>query len=137
MNIGINLFGLSVNSLMDIRTKRISLFFTCIYGLLGLGYHIYSKCVSYEMLFALIPGILCLILAGISREQIGYGDGAVLLAMGCNLSADDMFLCCFLAIIFAGAVALFLIGICHKKRNYEIPFVPFLLMGYLCTLLEG
>lgn len=137
MNIGINLFGLFVNSLMDIRTKRISLLATCIYGVLGLGCHIYDKSISWELLIALIPGIICLILAKASREKIGYGDGAVLLAMGCNLGADDMLLCCFLAIIFAGSVALFLISICRKKRDYEIPFVPFLMLGYLCTLLEG
>lgn len=137
MEIGMNLFGLVGNGIWDLRTRRISIVITAIYAAGGLALQMYWKSLGLGTFMALIPGIVCLLLAWITRQQIGYGDGFVLLAMGCNLSLAQIGVSCFFAFAFAGAAALFLLTFGRKKRTYEMPFVPFLLLGYLCTLWEG
>lgn len=127
----VTIISLSINGVLDIRERRISLLVTAGYGILGLIFVIWDGNALKGLCLSLIPGALCLVLAWLSRERVGYGDGLLLLAIGFYLSCDDMVLLCMTAIIGAGICALILLAFFHKGKNYEIPFIPFVFLGYL------
>ena len=79
----------------------------------------------------LLPGIFMLILAWSTRESIGYGDGLVILCMGCFYALGEMMAIVIIAITIAGIAALGLLIFGHKNRKSEFPFVPFLLGAHL------
>jgi prepilin signal peptidase PulO-like enzyme (type II secretory pathway) len=64
-------------------------------------------------------------------QKVGYGDGLLLLALGCYLVWEDMLLMCMAAVFCGGIWGLVLMIFFHKNKDYEIPFVPFLFLGDL------
>lgn len=131
LKIGITISGLLWNSISDLKEKRISLLVTGVYALIGVGYQIINKQMGSWMVVSLIPGLLVLAFAKLTREKIGYGDGFLLLSLGCYLNIEEMVLVCMIAVCLAGVIALILLVFFHKGRDYAIPFVPFLLCGYV------
>ena len=77
-------------------------------------------------LWGLLPGALVVLLAFLSRQAIGYGDGMILGACGCWLgmkrTLEIFFLASVGAAVFAGILLL------RKKadRKDRLPFLPFL-----------
>ena len=62
---------------MDVRKRQISLVLTGVLFLAGIGWQILVEQTSWlEWLLSLLPGAGFLTLSYISREQVGYGDGA-------------------------------------------------------------
>ncbi len=131
LKIGITISGLLWNSISDLKEKRISLLITGFYAVIGVGYQIINKQMGSWIIVSLIPGLLVLAFAKLTREKIGYGDGILLLSLGCYLNIEEMVLVCMIAVCLAGIIALILLVFFHKGRDYAIPFVPFLLCGYV------
>lgn len=131
LKIGITISGLLWNSISDLKEKRISLLITGFYAVIGIGYQIINKQMGSWIIVSLIPGLLVLTFAKVTREKIGYGDGILLLSLGCYLNIEEMVLVCMIAVCLAGIIALILLVFFHKGRDYAIPFVPFLLCGYV------
>lgn len=124
---------LLLNSVMDIRHKEISLPLTILSGVGGISLRAIAGIQITDLAAALIPGILCVFLAFITREQIGYGDAWVLLATGCCLESKDMFAAWMLSLIGIGLVALFVFVCLRKKGTYELPYIPFLFASVICV----
>lgn len=126
---------LSINSWTDVRKRQISLLSVAIFALIGLTYQgLYKKQMS-PILLGLIPGILLLTISRVTREALGMGDALLMLVLGIFLglqsSVEVLLLALFLAAFWAGILML----LCRKKRDYEFPFVPFLLLGYIGRIL--
>jgi prepilin signal peptidase PulO-like enzyme (type II secretory pathway) len=79
----------------------------------------------------LLPGILFLLFARISKEAIGYGDGFSICMMGIYLEVETLLSVCMCALFLAGIVALVLLVSGKRKGKQEIPFIPFLLLSFL------
>lgn len=86
-------------------------------------------------LWRLLPGCVMLLLAWLTRESIGYGDGFVVLCLGCFLDVWEILNICMAALTLSGLAALFLLLVKKKNRKTQMPFVPFLLVGYGMQLL--
>ena len=54
--------------------------------------------------------------------------------MGIYLGLWDTMITLFYASAAAGTVGLFLLAVLKKNKNYEIPFIPFLLVTFICRL---
>ncbi|MCI9323267.1 MAG: hypothetical protein HFH81_08450 [Lachnospiraceae bacterium] len=131
---------LGYHGLFDIKRKNIpvkSLFLgvavSCCWvlgkGLLGQQ--------SWAVLGAgLLPGIVALLLARVTREQLGRGDGWELILMGNWMGLADCLLALGVALagIFLVSAVLLLIG--RANRNTRIAFVPFLWTGTAVVLLQ-
>jgi leader peptidase (prepilin peptidase)/N-methyltransferase len=131
------LMGLFVNSISDIKKKEIIIKFTVLYGLFGV---ITRAAIGFDwkdFLLAMLPGLVGMVLAFVTREQIGYGDAWILLATGCCISSTDLLLVCMIALAGTGLAALFLYVVLRKNRMYELPFVPFVFVGTLCVRCIG
>lgn len=128
--------GLIVNTVLDFRKKEVSLIIAAIMGSYGILWRIFTVTeFSLDMVFGLLPGIISLFIAGITKESIGYGDGWILLALGISIGGRNMIIICMVALFAAGICAFILIVFFRKDRKYQIPFVPFILLGYLCMIL--
>lgn len=124
--------GLLANSIWDIRKKNISLTVTAFMGIMGIGIRIALQDIQFtDTVLSLMPGVLSLLFALVSRERVGYGDGLLLLAVGCCLKGQEMIALWMLALGLAGLWALVLCICFHKGKKYEIPFVPFVFAGFL------
>jgi leader peptidase (prepilin peptidase)/N-methyltransferase len=130
------LAGLSVLSAEDLKRKEVSMIPVTGMAMIGTMCSILGgEWADASFLMRFIPGLLALLLARVSGERIGYGDGWVLLCLGCYLSAENMINLCMISLFCIGIVALFMLLVLHRSRQAQIPFVPFLLLGYVLTLL--
>jgi len=122
---------LGVNAYLDIRQGEISLPFTGSVLLAGLLRQIVLSLTGsggqlpVQTLFLnLTPGLAVLALAGLTGGKIGLGDGIVLLAAGCWVSALSILWPALAALALVPAAA-FASAVCRRRRR-EWPFVPFL-----------
>lgn len=78
---------------------------------------------------SLLPGVAFFLLGFLTGEKVGYGDGWVLLMIGLFLGVYQCFLILLVGLMAESAVAIVLLAVGKIKRDREIPFLPFLLLG--------
>lgn len=128
---------LLIQSIWDIRTKEIPLWVSLCFG--GCSF-VYSVCCGrtwVEFLLALLPGLICFILGYCTRQAIGYGDAILLCSLGMLYSLHELIFICMTAVILGGITGLILLVVLKKNGRYEIPFVPFLFVGWICLFIEN
>ena len=122
-------------SAMDLWKKKLPAWI--LYALLGV-----SVCVRLSMhtgilpfVYAITPGAVMLALAKLTREQIGYGDGLLLVSLGLFLGCEKtiFIVCGAMLVSFLVSVMILLLKKGNKKT--QIPFVPCMMAGYLGMLL--
>lgn len=129
------LAGLGIMSVEDIRKKGIKRLWLIGLGIVGLIFTIADAevlCVSFLLHF--VPGVVFVLLAWATREQIGMGDALLILVMGWYLNAIELVDVCLLAFFIAGLVALVLLVVIKKSKKFELPMVPFIFAGYVVML---
>ena len=125
-------FGLAGLSWEDMRKQQLHGWAILLLGISGMTISLLGGCWKNPVWFlGLLPGIFMLILAWSTRESIGYGDGLVILGMGCFYALGEIMGIVMIAITIAGITALGLLVFGHKNRKSEFPFVPFLLGAHL------
>lgn len=137
------LIFLLMGSVWDVRKKYVPLTYLYAGGIVAMGY-IFIKSLLIRnadiWLCALCGagcGLFCLFLAFVSKEQIGYGDGWIVGIVG-MLSGIKLVLGVFVTAMFGLAIfSLFLLVFKKGNRKTELPFVPFLLFGYVFVFLCG
>ena len=125
---------LGLNSWMDIKKREISLVLAAMLAAAGMIWTVSRGTVSIERLLPIMAGISFLGISVITRGAMGMGDGWILLALGTVLMPEEFFSMLFAAMLISAAWAGILLWLFRKKGNTEIPFVPFLMLGYLGKL---
>ncbi len=87
------------------------------------------------LMIAFIPGILMILLARISNEQIGYGDGIIVLLIGLFLNIHILLGIVLCAIFLAGLMGVILFIFRNRIKTKGIPFLPFIFVSYLFQIL--
>lgn len=129
------LAGLGIMSVEDIRKKGIKRLWLIGLGIVGLIFTIADAEVLYvSFLLRFVPGVVFVLLAWATREQIGMGDALLILVMGWYLNAIELVDVCLLAFFIAGLVALVLLVVIKKSKKFELPMVPFIFAGYVVML---
>ena len=80
-----------------------------------------------------LPGTIALILSYITKEQIGYGDGLLLLAMGGCVGLQQTITVVGIALGASFLVSVGLVILRKAGRSQKLPFVPFLFAGWIMT----
>lgn len=100
---------------------------------------IYAGFISEETSVSIICGMLIggsfLIVSYFTREALGYADSILITLMGLFLGIEKQL---FVMLLSFGTVAVFSLAgiVCkHWSRNKTIPFVPFLLLGYMGVMI--
>ena len=99
------------------------------------GYRFITGTGFLELLCGLLPGVLLLLFAFVTRESIGTGDGLVLCALGMFCGAKTALAVLGMALVLASVLAMVLLVLRRAGRKTELPFLPCLWGGYLLSLL--
>lgn len=117
----------------DIRERKISVNKLLIFALLAVVYRIFMKEFWWqEILGAVSPGIMLLLLSWSTNESIGYGDGMTVVVLGLWMGGWFTLQILGIGILLTGIYAVW--RVIRKKRGV-IPFVPFLLAGMEVALI--
>lgn len=132
----ITLLLLTANTINDLRKKEILLLPTIFYGIFGCFILLSEKPTSFfRSLFCFLPGLFLLAVGKASNGKVGYGDGILILVLGVWTGFLECLLTLTTGLLLASAwAAASLILKIHIKKD-TIPFIPFLLIGYLARIL--
>lgn len=139
----ISITFLAVGTVWDIKRKTIPLKFLLVWGSTNL---IYLSVISLssvtgeyfiQAFWGVMPGVICLFLAHITREQIGYGDGWIIVLMGILLGIKNVLVITIVALTILTCLSFVLLITRKVGRKTAIPFIPFLLLGNVSTLFLG
>ena len=126
------LFFLAGLAKEDIEEHMISIKKLLVFGMLALLYFWYKESFIWqELVRRVMPGLFLLFLSWISRESIGYGDGAAVIVLGLWTGVLFTLLTVCIGILAAGVWSM----VCLiRKKTGPIPFIPFLLLGMEAAL---
>lgn len=130
---------LIISAVYDIRNKTVSLPILIIAGTISLICGIcqlFFNTTIYSEIYSLLPGAFFLALSYLTKEQIGYGDGLMILFIGPVFGLINVLigLCAAFVISALFSIALLIFKKAGKKTS--LPFLPFLTagMGAVCVL---
>lgn len=119
-------------SIRDIKTHQISVVFVSLMGILGIiTYLPFAKLESLSIAFGMTIGLGVLIISFFTRQQIGYGDGLILIVTGILLGFRNNMALFLGALIYSAMVGLSLLVIRKADKKTELPFVPFMFLSLL------
>lgn len=78
---------------------------------------------------SLLPGIFFWILGFVTKEQVGYGDGWLLLMIGLFYGYEDCFVILLMGLVLESVTALLLLVFHKIRREDELAFAPFLFLA--------
>ena len=78
---------------------------------------------------SLLPGTFFLLVSRLTGEQIGSGDGIMLVMIGLFIGSYRCVMLLCVALIASTVFASFLLVFRKAKKDSKIPFVPFLAIG--------
>lgn len=135
----LSLAGLFAMSVQDIKSKQISKILLYVYLFSGLINALITRNM-FDCVVSAMPGIVLLILGFLTKQEIGYGDGLVVLGLGFWLGAGAAITILLIGSVFSSIVSLIYLavhkikGLCVKKT---FPFVPFILLGLAVFVCYG
>ena len=119
---------LGMNPWTDWKTKEIDSRYTIIFVLFVCALKIYKKEPLYWS--GIVPGILLYAVSLWKKSNVGNGDGIVIAAVGWALGIEKIWNILVSGFLFACAAGIF-VWFKERKKETEIPFVPFLMAGYI------
>lgn len=122
---------LGVQSVFDLRYKAIPTEVSGVGAIMGVVLSVIVGRNPKECLEAFIPGIACVLVCRVTRGALGMGDAILVLTMASVYSVSQIGYICVVAFFSSAIVALLLIVVFQKRKNYEMPFVPFLGIGWM------
>lgn len=132
----VGLLGLlGICGIEDYRIKRVRIVVINAFAILGVILHlIYQRITWIDMLGGVSVGVVLLIIGYLSKEKIGYGDGLLFVATGVYLGFWNNLILLWLSSTLAGIYGLILMIFKKKRKESEIPLVPFILGAYVFSL---
>lgn len=122
---------LGVICVFDLKRKKIPVYMLIILAAAGIisNFTVGEFDIEKRMI-AMLPGIILIIVSMVTKQQIGYGDGLIILIMGLYIDIDDILSIVLSSFLLSSIAAIILMTIFKKKKNFEMAFSPFLLIGY-------
>lgn len=126
---------LLITAIQDIRTKTISLWLIVMGMIIVLVYTIYLRVNFLIPIGGILVGVLVVIISIATKGKIGMGDGLILMVTGINLGFWrnlEMFL---YSLCIAAIISIILLIFKKVKKKDSLPFVPFILAGYILIVI--
>lgn len=117
-------------SIMDVKDKTVPALFLVTAAAGSIIMAVLFKADAKEMLLGLIPGVALLIVGKLSG-CVGEADGIMLLLLGGMYGLRDGGELMMYALLLAAVVSIFLIAVKHAGKKDTLPFIPFLLAGFM------
>lgn len=133
---GIALF-LLLCSVQDIKEKKISVKMLVLSGGLFLALSLLFDEISWERRMEnMLPGVMALVTAFLTREQVGYGDAVCLVVLGSVVPADILWGAILGGLFLLSACSVLLLMRKMAGRSTTLPFIPFLTAGILWQVIK-
>lgn len=127
---------LTLAAYRDFKEQNVYLYRMLLSAAAGIFLHIwYQSPALPDMLAGAAIGVVLMLIACLTGESVGMGDGLALMVSGIFLGFWGNLELLLMALFFAGAAALFLLIVKKKGRKYRLPFLPFLAVAYLIQLI--
>jgi leader peptidase (prepilin peptidase)/N-methyltransferase len=129
-NVTILLF-LASCAYFDLKSKQIPLLLLYAFGLIIGGICWWNGYFNEGGFFLrIMPGALFIIIAFVTKQALGYGDGAVILLLGLLLDFKTILTFLVIALLFSAIVSLLLLLFKKGNAQTKLPFLPFLLSAW-------
>lgn len=123
-------------ALIDIRKHEINVIIPGGFAILGVVLTIIVRDIPYiSVTVGIVEGLLIILISYLTKEQIGHGDGIIIAATGTLLGWKSNLIMFFSACFMSAIVAVILMIIKKADKKSRIPFVPFLIPGFLISVL--
>ncbi|MDO4437902.1 MAG: hypothetical protein Q4B86_00415 [Eubacteriales bacterium] len=107
--------------------------------ILGVILSVISKRTFLDIIIAVIPGGLLILLAKITEEAIGTGDALFYLVSAMYMDVEDIMVMLFVSVFICGIVALFLVArqaiAVENRRDVSIPYLTIMFPVVVITLI--
>ena len=128
---------LLVEGIRDIKKKQISMISVGSFAGIGLVLRMVFNLNSwYQSIAGAGIGLFLLLVAKITKEKIGYGDGWVILVTGIYLGFRYNLFLLTVSLFISALVSIVLLSFKKVNRKSTMPFVAFIFVGY-CIMLAG
>lgn len=127
---------LIIGAIMDLRYKKVHIALTAVYFAIGVIFNICTGGQAFgSIVGGVFIGILLLLISIITKGKVGIGDGLIVSVLGLFLGFWDNLLLLMTSLFLSAIFAVLLIVIKREDRSYQIPFIPFLLVGFIGELI--
>ena len=125
-----------INTCLDIKSREVSFASVLFFGTAGLILALMQgKEGLLQSITGILPGLVMLGTARLTREAVGYGDGAALAVCGIYLGIRDAFQVVCYALFLCSLLSGIWIMLKKKNKKMAVPFIPYLLSGIVCSRL--
>ncbi|MGI6072521.1 MAG: hypothetical protein ACOX75_05865 [Lachnospiraceae bacterium] len=126
---------LALGAFFDFQSRSLPLIFLGAAFAGGLILQLFTKEHKfYELLLGSLVGLIMLGISFASRQSIGQGDGLMFVVSGVFLGIRDNLWLLIISLSISALAAVCLMVFLKKKGKDSIPFIPFVLSGYICLL---
>lgn len=123
---------LLIEGIRDLQKHKVSMITVMIAGILGVIFQFgIIQENGLKIIGGILIGIVLLSLAKITREKIGYGDGWIFVVTGIYMGFRNNMYLLLLSLFLASLVSICLLVFKKVNKKTELPFVSFVLPGYL------
>lgn len=123
-------YGLA--TLDDMKSKEVRVIEIIIFGIIGLIIEFTTRpYTAISIVGGVMVGLMVYLFSVLTKEKIGKGDALIVMVTGLYLGFQNTLLLVWISTILAAIIGSFVVRKSKLKIDVEIPFVPFLLMGYM------
>lgn len=117
--------------LEDLRHRKIRTDRSFLFAAIGLIFSLILRRDPAEILFALVPGLVFLILSGVSRGGIGIGDAVYLMVCAAYTNVERLLWMIVFSLFLSavGALCMIVKGAlqCRNIKNRSLPYLTFMI----------
>ena len=126
------LIVLVIEAVTDFKKKEVNIVFPVLLAAAAAVMSFFTKDIS--LINAIIgtgEGLLLILISLLTKGEIGMGDGILLAACGLMLGGRDNLIMFFFACLSSAIVSALIMIIKKADKKTKIPFVPFMIPGFL------
>ena len=127
---------LIIEAVTDFKKKEVNIIFPILLAAAAVVMLFFSKDISLiNAIIGIAEGLLLILISVLTKGQIGMGDGILLAACGLMLGGRDNLIMFFFACLSSAVVSALIMIIKKADKKTKIPFVPFMIPGFLIMVL--
>ena len=130
------LLAIAAAAAADIHTKHLPWLLPAGVFVSGVTYQLIAQTSGiWQLLGGCAVGGALVIISLLSRQAMGLGDALMFIASGAFLGLYDNLFLLLISVSLSAICSLILLIVLKAKGKYSFPFMPFMLLGYICLLL--
>ena len=129
---------LGLIAIVDFKKKQVSnVLLLIVSGIVIINYVIFKPVTIMSLLGGIVIGGILFGISYITRQEIGAGDGLLVMMLGAYLGFEGIGVVLLYALTLCAIWSGLLLMIKKVNRHYTIAFVPFIFIGYIGVLVHG